>query len=515
MKRILSLSLVICMILTLLSLTACKKTVPPDGDESKVPSDPAEALLAVTRETAKQFLSETQKENFDSSNGTKTTFVFDATVLARTKLEADIITSSKDGYFFSVDLNKLTFAATNYEGLRFCITNNEVIAGFDSLLSRNFGVKFSEAEKQITDFVKRLFPTTPPTEITAIVKTYLEEFKQSFNFSEPSQSLTVSDELKNEIRDLVKENIKFEFVNTEEANAIQVSFDLRNMLDIVEGTVRILSRDKAWENFFSSIDSSLRDSISENVSIPEGVTALEYYLNELESSLANIGCTPADIKLIATVDFSSETLLISDIATVLYVKEQSAVSLNVIVTYEDAPTLTLSEKSFKNDIIGIEKEEDLLDITYKASAKDSESEGFSLTIANKTAKKNAKSEDDKTYEEITINYTKDLTTNEYDFKLFGKEVGDNKFSKLLTVAGRSYTTKTESFFSIEEIGSSTIGVTIMVDISLKTTAPTEADLEIPKYDGLDTITDEEINILKKFIEALFPSDDSSNNGIFG
>lgn len=519
MKKILSFSLILSMLLTVLMLPACKHTTPPEEGVSNVPSDPTEAFFAVMEETAKLFKNDSEKESFDYSNGAKINFTFDATQLARVKLDADIIASAKDNYLLSLNLNQLSFAATKYEGLRLCITSNEIIAGFDSLLSRNFGIKFNEAEKQITDIASKLFPTVSTAEINATVKALLEQLKQALHPTASSQPTTLPDELKKEILALAKENIRLEFTETGASSAIQLTIDLRNVLNLVEGTVRILNSNEAWKSYISSLDDSLKQAVSENVTIPADSTALEYFLNEFESSLADKGCTPADVKLVTAVKFSSETLLLSDVTTALSVKEKAAFSLNILATYETAPTITLSVRSFENEYLGIEKEEDIAEIIYQSYAKTSETEGFSLTITDKTAKNNSSSksneaDDSVVYEAIVLSYNKDLKTNEYEFKLYGKAIGEDKTSKLLTVAGRSYSTKAESFFSIDEIGSSTIGVTLMVDISIKTTVPTEADLKAPAYDDLNTITDAELATITKFIESLFPDQDSSgSNGI--
>jgi len=505
MKKILSLILVSCVLLGTLILPSCggngNGTVTTPS-ENAIPDTPEALISQCLNKTAVAFFGE-PGETFDVTNGIKANLYLEAQALSNLKLNTDFILAPKDnGFLFGLNVKNLSAEGMVLDGIRLYLTEAEIVAGFDALLSRNLGMKFSEAEDQITALVSKLMPGTSVSSIRTEVKSYLQQIEEALGTSGSSLP-AITDEMATDIAAVVSSYVKMEQNVSESGVTLNVSFSLSDIINIVNDSIRVLKDDDAWRAFINDFDNTLKETLFAETSITLDTTVLEYIVSELESALADEGLTTDSFILKADALLGLDTL-VKSANLALCIGDAPAVSFSFNASYEGLASFTLLAKVHKHAAIETTEDKDVFEVKFEKTAKNATSSGFILTATDKNAASESDSEG--TVNTFSVEYTKDSSDNRYELAINTITTGTNVKSTVLSIEGKTYENKNEAFYSIEEIGSDAMGVSLIVDLQIKVTAPAEADMKLPVYDDLGSIKDAELKKITDFFSSLFPEE---------
>lgn len=506
MKKILSLALVLCMLLTVVLLPSCggdggsAVTTP---QQNIVPSTPEELITQCFDKTAVAFFGE-RGETFDAAGGMKTNVFASIPALGELKLNADLILAQKESSpFFGLNVSELKADGQSLGGIRLFLTDKEVVAGVDAFLSRNLGLKFSEAEEQITALVSKLMPGTSVSSIRTEVKRYLQEIESALG-STAEGTPEITADIIADITGIINANIKKEMVTNESSVTVNVTVSLADVVNIITESVRALKDDDAWRAYMNELDTLLRESVFVDTAIPLNTTVLDYLLDELDMALDDEGFTTDSFVLKFSSTVRASDLLIESASAVLYIGDAKAISLEFAARYEGLASFTLLAKVHAHPELDTTEDVDFIEVNFAKTAKNATSSGFILKLTDKLAASESDSEG--TINTFTVEYTKDSSDNRYELAIKTIETGTNTEATVLSMEGIAYENKDEIFFSIEELGSSEMGVTLVLDVKVKVTRPTEADLKLPVYDDLGSIKEAELSKIVDFINSLLPQE---------
>ena len=505
MKKILSLILILTTVISMLLLPSCRKddeVTPPAGNV--VPSTPEELLAASFAKTQAAFFS-AATESFDLSGGVKTNISLDAPALSGIKLDADIIASAPNADRF-LGVNVKNFSTNDFalNGIKVYLTDTELVAGFDSLISRNLGLKFTEAEDQIVALVSKIMPGTSVGSIRSEVKRYLSEFENIFS-SSSSEKPQMTDAIAAEIIKVLRENVTMTMATTDSAYSLTIEFTLRDILYMIEDCVLVLKDDDAWRAYFNDLDNALRSTVFVDTAIPTNVTVLDYYINEFESLLADEGITPDMIEFNFNAQIDKATLLVTSAEIIFSVDGKSAMSVAFTANYESQASFTAVVKVHKNDLLGTEADENLLEIKYLTTQNGTKS-GFILDVTSLNSDAEGIANSYLYIERIVINYSKDSANNAYSLSVTGYQPMNGESLSILYAEGVAYESKDEFFLSVDEVGSDLLGATVTVNFKIKMTKPTENDLKLPAYDDVGSISSAELSKIQSFISSILPEE---------
>ena len=520
MKKILSLILILSVLVSSLLLASCNKD--GEGDtttpaENIIPSTPEELInLSLDKTYSALFGAPTEK--FIPTSGVKTNLYVSAPALSDLKIDADFIMAAPENKpFFGFNVKELTIDKAVLGGIKLYVTDTEIVAGFDSLLSRNLGLRFSEASEQITALVSKLMPGTSVSSIRTEVNRYLEEI-ESILGSNSSEAPKLTPEMVTEIKKVVNENIEQSLISMTTSTELVITFSLKDVLNMIQDTETVLKDDEEWRAFLKDLDNALRETVFVDTAIPSNTTVLEFLISEIESGLANEGLTPDsfEIKIDSTVN--PQTLLVTSSVMTVIVADQNAASISFNANYEGLARFTVLFKAHKNTVLEVEEDVELLEIKYQKTADNATTSGFILDVINKDTESTPTAGgavNTATVDAFTVKYSKDSSDNAYEFAIETTIPESGQKGVILKLEGVAYENKDEYFFSIDEFGSDALGVALILDLKIKMTNPTESDLSLPAYDDLGSIKEKELSDIIEFFSSLLPEEGVPEEDVSG
>lgn len=495
------------MLISALALSSCQQTPVGTGEvttapqqQAALPQNAEEAVNFCLEKTAESFFGG-MKETFDFSKGTKTSIKLDAEKLANVKFEADLTTSFEKGNrFFGFNMKELKVRDNTLSGLRFYLTEDTMVAGFDSYMSKNYGLMFEHAEDQLVALVSKIMPTTSASSIRTEVRRYLNIFEDAVGDIASSGIPDITDDMIKDMQTVFFSSVSTEFGIADENITVKVTITAEDFLEIISDSVRVLKDSDEWRAYISELDTALRNYVLADEPIPSNATVLDYLINEIEIYFSDEGYMTEDVALV--LEFTAGTdLLIKQAKASFTVKGRTLICADVNADYSDEGSISVVVSAFKSDRLGIDKDGEVFSVTLSKVKKDSTARGYRVRVENRVDDKYTTAN---TITAFDAEFVRDSRTNEYECTLFCSKGGSSECTPMYSAKGLCYMTKDEIFFSVTEFAVEETGVAALIDLTVRVTAPTESDLTLPSYGALGNINAADLKSITGFIEQFIP-----------